>query len=572
MKNQTVVGLSIALLATPWSLGAAVDVVGRKHLFIEQRSAIDRNPKELIVLKEQRQLFVDDYGIEETVGLNRTMHQPKKKGAVIRMDRQKGDGAVFTENSPIWDPVEKIYKLLICYYDFDRWYKSTDGLHWFKSQDEGTDRHDSLREAHKHRFQLDEFDKIEAEQLAKGSNMSVVYDPTDSSEEYRYKGLLKFLSGYQPVGSPDGVVWRKIDSKLIRTNDTGMLTYDSQEKQYLVTARRANMVPDPEHWAGWGPQAEEDNVPKEGYPGELSGRMVYLFTSTDFINWSSPGKLIFYADAKDKELGRASIEARFKSGTYRKPLLNTPEKYNTDVYDMRVFRYEGVYIGLPAMFHRTGQVAGDWKGFDQYDMEPEQLQFHKKHGAWDGFTNVQLASSRDLTHWERLGERKPFIDCSPLGGGDYDLSCVDWVSEPIVHPDELWFYYTGSKFYGAKFAFEHSESHIVKDNQAICLAVLRRDGFISLDADQTAGSVLTKTFVVPTGELRLNTDAYKGKVEVQLCDEQGTAISGFKSSIDGDRLDAVPKWTEGDLNRYIGKKVRLRFTLTNARLYSYWFK
>ena len=52
---------------------------------------------------------------------------------------------------------------------------------------------------------------------------------------------------------------------------------------------------------------------------------------------------------------------------------------------------------------------------------------------------------------------------------------------PIRHGDELWFYYTGIKPY----AYVTSGQ---PDQGGICLAKLRLDGFLSLDAGDAAGT------------------------------------------------------------------------------------
>ena len=45
------------------------------------------NEKAFRVPPGERQLFLDDVGISKVDNLKRTMHQPTKKGAVIRPDR-----------------------------------------------------------------------------------------------------------------------------------------------------------------------------------------------------------------------------------------------------------------------------------------------------------------------------------------------------------------------------------------------------------------------------------------------------------------------------------------------------
>jgi hypothetical protein len=243
-----------------------------------------------------------------------------------------------------------------------------------------------------------------------------------------------------------------------------------------------------------------------------------------------------------------------------------PVKYNVDVYNMGTFRYEGLYIGMPAMYHKTGQVPGSWPGFEDYPNAPG-IDLYRRYGDWAGFHHIQLVCSRDLHHWTRLGDRTPFLEPSPLGAGAYDLSCLIGPSFPIFRGDELWFYYTGLKSYGGEFTYDG----LGLDRSAICLAVLRRDGFLSLDAGEEEGSVLTEPFVLPEGELHLNVNALKGRVVAQLCDEAAAAISGFDASdpIQGDNTDVKVRWPKR-LEEWPQKKVRLRIRMRQSELYSYW--
>ncbi|RLT20091.1 MAG: hypothetical protein DWI29_04410, partial [Planctomycetota bacterium] len=58
----------------------------------------------------QRQLFLDDDAIAKTENLQRTLHQPKKRGAVIKPD-QPWETTLQTRCSPVWDEQAKRYKL-----------------------------------------------------------------------------------------------------------------------------------------------------------------------------------------------------------------------------------------------------------------------------------------------------------------------------------------------------------------------------------------------------------------------------------------------------------------------------
>ena len=75
----------------------------------------------------QRQLFLDDHGIAEIRDLKRTVHQPEKRGAVVRSANPSQ--TIQTRTSPVWDPAEKVFKLWVMSTD-QPLRLSTDGLHW----------------------------------------------------------------------------------------------------------------------------------------------------------------------------------------------------------------------------------------------------------------------------------------------------------------------------------------------------------------------------------------------------------------------------------------------------------
>lgn len=78
----------------------------------------------------QRQLFIDDHGVAQMEGLTRVLHQPSKKGAVIRPDFSKGERGVQTRSAPYWDSQAELFRLLAD----SVWYESVDGLHWGGSE------------------------------------------------------------------------------------------------------------------------------------------------------------------------------------------------------------------------------------------------------------------------------------------------------------------------------------------------------------------------------------------------------------------------------------------------------
>ena len=193
------------------------------------------------------------------------------------------------------------------------------------------------------------------------------------------------------------------------------------------------------------------------------------------------------------------------------------------------------------------------------------------HGDYTGFYNIQLACSRDLVNWQRLGDRQPFLETSPLDAGAYDLQTMIGPSAPVVRGDELWFYYTGIKQY-AFIASGNDPSYddYIADRGAVCLAILRRDGFMSLDASDQEGRLTTKPFELNGRRLFINASVGKsGHVIVDVLNKSGNAVATSEPIV-GDRPQVALRWERGTIANMEGTSLRLRFRVFNARLYSYW--
>ena len=83
-----------------------------------------------------RQLFLDDHGIAKIENLNRTMHSPDKKGAVIR-PMPAVESSLQTRSAPQWDPKAKVFKLWLVVSgrgnaNGTAYVESKDGVHWIK--------------------------------------------------------------------------------------------------------------------------------------------------------------------------------------------------------------------------------------------------------------------------------------------------------------------------------------------------------------------------------------------------------------------------------------------------------
>jgi hypothetical protein len=458
----------------------------------------------------QRQLFLDDHGVARIDNLTRTMHQPEKRGAVIKPD-QPWETVLQTRSAPVWDEQARRFKLwMITSTPVDgvagtTYAESLDGVKWTKPVLNQWKYQGSFK---------NNFVALDPNSSWPRNAMeNVVYDPDDPDRSQRFKGFLG-AHGRQPIVSPDGIHWKKLDVPPLPSDDESNMSYDRRGRSFIATLKKS------------GP----------------FGRSHAIWTSPDFKKWTNTGVLI-HADQEDQRLAREHILARFKDDGLHAPRYNNSADYNADIYNVGLFRYEGLYVALPAVYHATGKIPA---------------------GNTDGFHLIQLICSRDLRTWRRLGERRAFIDPSRIGRGAYDLTQLLPPSAPLIRGDELWFYYTGLKYR------TEPEKPEPGGGGAICLAVLRRDGFVSLDAGEKPGTITSQPFSCTGSKLLANAAvAPDGELRAEILDSDDSVIA-TSEPMTGNQLHGEFRWSTGSINSIQQKPVSLRFSMRNASLYAYW--
>jgi hypothetical protein len=134
---------------------------------------------------------------------------------------------------------------------------------------------------------------------------------------------------------------------------------------------------------------------------------------------------------------------------------------------------------------------------------------------------------------------------------------------PVVLGDRILIYYAGS-------AAAHGLGGKLNIGMDIGLATLRRDGWVSLEAGDQGGVLVTKAFLHPGGDLYVNADARGGSLSaVFLLDGHESAPS---LSITEDGLRSRVEFASETSAGLSGKPVRLKLTLRKAKLYSFWFE
>ena len=472
----------------------------------------------------EHQLFLDDYILGDLNGVRRMIHQPRKYGTdpILRADLPTDGKTIQTRNAPSWDEQEQVWKLWYFRFGHDGngagapgYARSKDGINWTKPVlglvESLGNRNNNLATV-----------KDEPEAFIQ----HVIIDP-NAPPARRYKGLTGTRGnrpGREPIVSADGLTFTRLPVAPIPSEDESHLNWDERKQQYILTVKHK------------GP----------------FGRSVYLSLSKDFENWSKP-ELIYHADAQDQVLGAQYMREVAANPRMWRPMINQPEEYNVEIYNMAVFPYEGLYIGLPNYFESSGRIP-------------------LPRGNQDGINSPKLASSRDLRTWNRVGDRAHFIPVSEMGPGVLDTGQIMATSHPIRMGDELWFYYSGIDVRYRPNLQRASERY----HGGIYLAKLRVDGFVSMHAGVEGGFLDTRPVVIAGQHLYINAEA-AGEIRVEITTADGrTALPGWGIAqcepVVGDHTRVELRWPERRLAELQGKPVRIRFHLKDAHLYSFWLE
>lgn len=215
------------------------------------------------------------------------------------------------------------------------------------------------------------------------------------------------------------------------------------------------------------------------------------------------------------------------------------------IYNHEAMPYEGLLLGYFSV----------WQG-PENDV-CDKLNIQKRN-------EVLIGWSEDGFAWHR--DRKPFL---PVSEDDKAWNAGNVQStngNPLIVGDSLYFYVSGR--------FNSKPVH--DSNFSTGLGMLRRDGFVSMQAGKTEGFVTTKEFLCEGNYLFVNADLTKGGLKVEVLNEKGRPVSGFskQNSVALERMNATKirvSWKKGsDISSLAGKNIRLRFYLTNGDLFSYW--
>lgn len=492
------------------------------------------------------ELFLDNQLLEATPGVSRRLHPAKKHllNPVVRCDRWC-DGEYMQPYTTLYDEEERLFKMWARagsdskagYVGGNAAYMlyltSADGIHWEKPNlgvIEVAGRRDHnivfasdmvLKSPTSLSYGPDKF-VIPPAPITPAGKKAFFWSvnkhpaPRDASEKYIASAIVEdHRRGAHIVASPDGIHWSCAAAPFWQTphdvssqgDDCLMHLFFDEAKGKWVIYRR--IIP------------------------EFSERMV-----ANDSDCSRPG-----VDRYNRSYAYAESEELKEWQNHRFILaMDADDPADTELYQFACHKFGQAYVGYLSIFHLR---------------RPQPIDIH-------------LATSRDGIHFTRVCRGTPFIPSGPLGYYDYmAMACSQ--PRPIVVNDTIYVYY-------AALNFPHDADGDAKFHTGgVALATLKRDRFASLETgipDAGPSRVITKPFVVQHPKLYLNAATWmNGSIRVEALTRDWRPLPGFTEKeakqIQGDALDHPVRWSSNaDLGALLGQEIRLKFSLTRARIHA----
>ena len=493
------------------------------------------SPPKVVPIDVGRQLFVDDFLIETTT-LVRTHHLATYHPAnpviipetasdgVFKQPWRTGAG-VFSDG--VWyDPADKTFKAW--YWGGGRPRADRKGLGYYTCY---ATSHDGI---HWQKPQLDVVpgtNIVLVDEEGTRRNSSTVWldlEETDPSRRFKMfcstsggKDVEKALARqhrYWIYFSPDGIHWT-LATKTPATGDRSTAFYNPFRRVWVFGIRT-------------------------GSP-EVSRCRAY-FETTDLERgpwWDSRGSVLWVgADRLDPD--RSDLVLR-----------RIPERpwdlVPSQLYNLDCVAYESLLLGMFSI----------WRGHPLASANENRPKINE----------VCVGFSRDGFHWSRP-DRRAFCPVSE------DKTDWNWGNVQsaggccLVVGDKLYIYVTGANRQPLPSGFSGVYG---MDATYTALAVLRRDGFTSMDAGQAEGALTTCPVKFAGKYCFVNVAAPQGELRVEILGTDGKVITPFTKEncvpITADSTIQPVSWRGArDLSAVSGESVRFRFYLRRGHLYSFW--
>jgi len=362
-----------------------------------------------------------------------------------------------------------------------------------------------------------------------------IYDPDEGADERE--------NGLEYAYSKDGITWVKPNLGLVEyegSRKNNLINRDSghghgifrddheadPKKRYKMIAREHGVSVaysgDGLHWSDW----------KEAFEAKADthNNAIWAPTLNKYVAISRE----FRGDKKQKT--RRRVVARSESKDFLSDwsdveiVMDGGPKFQT--YANAIFHHAGVYLGLVAIFDCSD-------------------------GPTDNKVWTELAWSPDTRQWHRLCEGTAFIPNSTVEG-DPDWGTAYACLNPLFKDtDEVRIYYGGCDC-----------KHNRYRDGYLMLATIRKDRWAGYEASGE-GTIDTAAVKCDGPNLYICADVTEGgSIRAEVIGAQGLGLNDC-TSVSADVSDGKITWCDRDLEELKGSRIKLRFKLNKATIYSF---
>lgn len=472
----------------------------------------------VILAGSDKQLFIDDFVIDEMSGLKRRLHSFKKhpRNPVFQAQVPWEEGwADPFMSTVIYDAEQRCFRM---------WYRcgprhslkgyavSEDGVNW---------RRPNIAAAAWQEFEKHNLLGFEGQiGIWKKPGNNVQYDPHAEDPEDRFQSLFyQHDKTYGVSRSRDGIAWSQPQSVRPAYGDVVSLITDPGLDRYLF-------------------------FPK--YMREYDGFVRRSFAAATLQKLNDPftAKFPFLAGHREDALVGDGACRAFGSLL---PDVTQLDGFHSEIYSVTAMPYEGVFVAL-------------------YDLWPVI-------GNREGPLDMPMKVSRDMKSWTDVDFPRRALSIGRFG--EWDSGMVYGGNTMLVVDDEIRLYYLGANMGHCTKVLPMTRPY---HSLGVGLATLRLDGFASLQATGDApGTVTTRPLQIKGDDLFVNADCgADGWLKAERLDASGNVLPGFSLAdcrpVTGDSLSHRITW-RGANTLPIGmpETIRVRFTVKNVDLYSFRF-
>jgi hypothetical protein len=469
------------------------------------------NPPKLIPIDVGRQLFVDDFLVEET-DLVREYHYPQKyeNNPVLKPEtdiERKGLNNLAVAGPKSgglwWNPDKQI---------FEFWYEAG----WVSTVAYATSRDGLVWERPELPLKPGSNQVLPNE--IKPDSWTVVRDYRATDPKQNFKIFLRGGGARERARaflSEDGIDWGK-HTDCGTCGDRSTMFYNPFRKVWVCSLRSQT--------TGFGGRS------RDYWEGDdfLEG-MNWL--PDEPVRWARTDKL----DPPDPRIG------------------DTPQLYNLDAV-----AYESILLGFFEVLHGPNNEIVGAQGFPKntgLNFAYSRDGFH-----WHRPDRTIAINSEQRAVWDR-GYVQPLGNICTVRGDKLWFYYIGFAGDP-------------SKKFG-EGGLDNTMRSGMYGNGATGVAFLRRDGFVSFNTNEKQGSLTTRLVTFSGRHLFVNADVPEGTLTAEVLDMNGIPIEPFTFGncipFAGDSTLTQISWKGGDdLTALAGRAVRFRFRLKNGKLYSFW--